>query len=66
MRVTLNGEERELRAGVTIADLVVQLGIAERRIAVELNRDILPRDDYGTRVLSDGDEVEIVHFIGGG
>lgn len=66
MRVTLNGEARDLRAGVTVSDLVVELGIAERRIAVEVNRDVLPRDAYDARVLCDGDEVAIVHFIGGG
>jgi thiamine biosynthesis protein ThiS len=65
MRVRLNGEERDLRIGLTVADLVTELGLTKRRIAVELNRDILPRDAY-ERVLSDGDEVEIVHFIGGG
>jgi sulfur carrier protein len=65
MRLVLNGEARECRAGVTVAELVTELGLGERRIAVEVNRDILPREAYA-HALSDGDEVEIVHFIGGG
>jgi len=66
MTVTLNGEERDCRAGSTIADLVEELGLGKRRIAVEVNRDILPRDEYVTYHLQPGDHVEIVHFVGGG
>ena len=66
MRVTLNGEARDLGARMTVADLIAELGIAERRIAVEVNRDVLARETYAACVLRDGDEVEIVHFIGGG
>ena len=66
MRVTVNGESRELRDAVTIADLVTQLELRERRIAVEVNCDIIPREQYGARTLREGDTVEIVHFIGGG
>lgn len=66
MRVTLNGEARDLREGITVSDLIADLGLMQRRIAVELNRAILPRDDYSQRALRDGDVVEIVHFIGGG
>lgn len=66
MRVVLNGETRDCRDGVTVDDLVVELGLTERRIAVEVNRDILPREAYAQRCLSEGDVVEIVHFIGGG
>ena len=66
MRVTLNGEPRDLRDGLTVGELVHTLGLRTRRIAVEINLDILPRDDYDGRALCDGDVVEIVHFIGGG
>ncbi len=66
MRVTLNGEARDLRDGVTVSDLVAELGLAQRRIAVEINLAILARDDYAQRALNDGDVVEIVHFVGGG
>jgi sulfur carrier protein len=66
MRVTLNGEARELREGLTVAELVGDLGLRARRIAVEVNLDVLPRDAYAAHALRDGDVVEIVHFIGGG
>jgi thiamine biosynthesis protein ThiS len=66
MHVTLNGERRELRDGLTVSDLVAELGLAERRIAVELNRAVVSRTEYSRRALRSGDEVEIVHFIGGG
>jgi sulfur carrier protein len=66
MQVTLNGERRELPDGVTVSGLIENLGLDGRRFAVEVNLDILSRDDYRDRVLADGDAIEIVHFIGGG
>lgn len=66
MHVTLNGEARQVRDGLTVAELVSDLGLRARRIAVEINLDILARDDYERHALRDGDVVEIVHFIGGG
>jgi len=66
VRVIVNGEPREVRDGLSVADLVAEIGLLERRIAVELNREILARDHYGARRLVAGDEVEIVHFVGGG
>ena len=66
MRLTLNGEHREVRDGATVADLVVELELTRRRIAVEVNRDIVPREVFPERTLCDGDVVEIVQFIGGG
>ena len=62
----LNGEAHDLRDGVTVDDLVRELGLNQRRIAIEVNRDILPRDAYLQHQLCEGDVVEIVHFIGGG
>ena len=66
MRVTVNGDARELRDGVTIDELVRELGFGARRIAVEVNLDVVPRAEYAARVLCDGDVIEIVQFIGGG
>lgn len=66
MRLTLNGEDTQLREGVTIGDLIADLELTKRRVAVEVNRDIVPRETFATRVLCEGDVVEIVHFIGGG
>lgn len=66
MQVTLNGKTEELADGITIADLVAQLALTRRRIAVEVNRQIVGRDDYAACALAEGDVVEIVQFIGGG
>ncbi len=66
MLIQLNGEPYQLPAGQTVADLLVRLELSERRLAVELNRDIVPRSAHATTVLSEGDHVEVVHAIGGG
>ena len=62
----LNGEPQQLSDGLTLADLISQLGLNQRRIAVEVNREIIPRERYAQRLLTPADEVEIVHFVGGG
>lgn len=66
MRIQLNGETFELPDGQTVADLIGRLDLAGRRVAVELNLDIVPRSQHATTVLSEGDQVEVVHAIGGG
>lgn len=66
MRVIVNGEPHDLSDGLTVAGLISQLSLNGRRIAVELNREILDREAYAEQRLADGDEVEIVHFVGGG
>jgi sulfur carrier protein len=66
MRVTVNGDARELREGVTVDELVRSLGLGARRVAVEINLDVVPRAEYARRALSDGDVVEVVQFVGGG
>jgi thiamine biosynthesis protein ThiS len=66
MQVTVNDEPRTLPAGATVADLVAALGLGPRRIAVEVNRAVIPRATYAAAVLRDGDTIEIIHFVGGG
>jgi thiamine biosynthesis protein ThiS len=66
LRVELNGESKELTDGATLLSLIEQLSLAPERVAVELNRDVVRRADWPTTQLSDGDRVEIVHFVGGG
>jgi thiamine biosynthesis protein ThiS len=66
MEAIINGERRPLRSGTTISDLLDELRLGGRRIAVEVNRDIIRAADYPGRVIADGDEVEIVQFVGGG
>ena len=62
----MNDEPRELPAGATVADLVAALDLGARRIAVEVNVAVVPRQTYGATLLADGDRVEIIHFVGGG
>jgi sulfur carrier protein len=65
MEITVNGEKKALNP-VSILGLLQMLEIDPRRVAVELNLEILPKPDYETTTLQDGDRVEIVHFVGGG
>ena len=62
----VNDETRTLATGATVADLVASLGLGPRRIAVEVNREIVPRAFYGATVLAEGDTIEVIHFVGGG
>ena len=62
----MNDETRTLPSDATVADLVAALGLASRRIAVEVNRAVVPRATYGDMVLRHGDAVEVIHFVGGG
>ncbi len=64
--LTINGEPRRIAAGATIADLVAGLGLDPRKVAVERNAEIAPRSTLNDVMLSDGDVLEIVHFVGGG
>jgi sulfur carrier protein len=69
MKLQINGEERELgtsAAPFTLAALVEILGMKADRVAVELNRDIVPRDRWAETPLKEGDRLEVVHFVGGG
>ncbi|EPJ82251.1 thiamine biosynthesis protein ThiS [Pseudomonas syringae] len=66
MHIQLNGEPLELPDGETVLALLTRLDLAGRRVAVELNLDIVPRSQHVSTVLSDGDQVEVVHAIGGG
>lgn len=66
MRIVLNGEQAETADGATVEMLLQQLGISRERVAVELNADIVPKAGYEKQLLSDGDKIEIVHFVGGG
>jgi thiamine biosynthesis protein ThiS len=66
MKLQINGEARDFESSLTLAALIEQLGMKQDRVAVELNRDIAPREQWGTTLLSDGDRLEIVHFVGGG
>lgn len=66
MNIILNGEPHALAAGSSVQDLLLALGFQPTRVAVERNLDVVPRDSYPTTPLTEGDKVEVVHFIGGG
>ncbi|MCL5257537.1 MAG: sulfur carrier protein ThiS [Chloroflexi bacterium] len=64
--IRVNGKDRELREETNLADFLSAFQVDPRRVVVELNGDILPRDSYGTVLLKPGDVLEVVHFVGGG
>lgn len=66
MHVIVNGESRALANALTIEDFLRDLGVDSRKVAVELNLEIVPKSTFGTINVRDGDRIEIVHFIGGG
>jgi thiamine biosynthesis protein ThiS len=65
MKIIINGQEQTF-APITLALLVEHLGMKQDRVAVELNRNIVPRDQWAETHLAEGDRLEIVHFVGGG
>jgi thiamine biosynthesis protein ThiS len=66
MQLHINGEQRDYPDSLTVAALVAQLGMKPDRVAVELNLEIVPRSQWETTALKDGDKLEVVHFVGGG
>ncbi len=66
MQIEVNGEQRIVNDGLTASQLVELLELVGRRVAVELNGEILPRSQHMDHTLSDGDRIEIVHAVGGG
>ncbi len=66
MRIVVNGETRTVPEGVTVATLLMELGLGDTLVAVERNEEIIRRADHATTTLRPGDQIEIVHFVGGG
>lgn len=66
MQIILNGERREVADGLTVAELVLQLGGDPRGIAIERNLEIVPKAEHTTTVLQPNDSLEVVQFVGGG
>ena len=69
MKLQINGQERTFTEAPTpfnLTGLVEALGMRPERVAVELNRNVVPRELWGQTLLSDGDRLEVVHFVGGG
>jgi thiamine biosynthesis protein ThiS len=66
VKLQINGESKDFIAPLTLSGLVDQLGMKSDRVAIELNREIVPRVRWDATNLSEGDQLEIVHFVGGG
>lgn len=66
MNLRINGEDREVADNVSLKELVTQLDLTPERIAIELNQHVVRRADWPSTVLKENDQVEIVHFVGGG
>jgi thiazole synthase len=66
LSITINGEHRRVRAGLTLADLAADMGLLPEKVAVERNLSVVPRSTLKDVMVEDGDELEIVHFVGGG
>ena len=66
MNITVNGETRQLASALSVQQLIAELELADKRLAVELNEQIVPRGQFEHTTLKDGDVIEIVHAIGGG
>ncbi len=66
MRLSVNGETIDVPAGLTVAGLVAHLGLDQGPVAVERNREVVPRAQHASTTLSEDDLLEIVHFVGGG
>ena len=66
MQITLNGDAHEVARPLTVSELLARLGIDGRRVAVEHNLVVLKRDAFDVTMVRDGDEIEIVNFVGGG
>jgi sulfur carrier protein len=66
MQITVNGDAHDVPEGLTVRGLVEHLGLTEGPVAVERNREVVPRAEHSSTPLSAGDVLEIVHFVGGG
>ena len=66
MNITVNGKRREIEAAISVQQLLEVLGVEAGRVVVELNRDILPQSGYAAFPLKDGDQLEVIQFVGGG
>jgi sulfur carrier protein len=66
MRVLVNGDEKDFDTAISLRELIEQLDLPVARIAIELNREVVRRSNWGSTMLKDNDRIEIVHFVGGG
>jgi sulfur carrier protein len=66
IQIILNGKTHNIKEKTNIISLLETLSLSEKKVAIEINEEVVPKDNYTTKILSAKDRVEIVHFIGGG
>jgi len=66
LTIVVNGNQTDIPDSSTISDLIMQLGLKSERVAVELNKKIVRRVEWDSTTISEGDRLEVVHFVGGG
>lgn len=66
MKVFINGETKEIDGEINLTELLARLSLPDQRIAVELNREVVRKKDWANIKISDGDKLEVIHFVGGG
>lgn len=66
IRVTINGDARDFPGELSAMEMMATLGLPATKVALERNREVVPKSTYGDVIIRDGDQLEIVHFIGGG
>lgn len=66
MKVTVNGQEIELKDQMSLSELLAELELQSERVAVEVNKQVISRKLWSDTVIKEGDKIEIVHFVGGG
>ena len=66
MKISVNGEIKELPEGISVRELIERLSLPPRRMAIEVNKQVIRKQDWSELTIRDNDHVEIVHFVGGG
>ncbi|SFP90506.1 sulfur carrier protein ThiS [Hydrogenimonas thermophila] len=66
MKIVVNGEEKTFDNGITLADIIEKLGIADKVMAAAVNMEVVKKDNWSSFVPKDGDKIELLHFVGGG
>jgi len=66
MKVIVNGEEKEIKEGTKIGELLKELGIEDKTMASAVNMEVVKKEDWNSHVIQEGDKVEFLHFVGGG
>jgi len=66
MKVIINGEEKDIKEGITVQELLKELGIEEKTMAAAIDMQVIKKEDWCKRVIGEGEKVEFLHFVGGG